>query len=63
MVAISDSYECSHYDGKCFCTVTNNFSTGHLYWSQSIVTIHTWPPLVTGHPGLHDNAALADACR
>ncbi len=22
-----------------------------------------WPPLVTGLPGLHDNAASADACR
>ncbi len=22
-----------------------------------------WPPLVTGLPGLHDNAASTDACR
>ncbi len=26
-------------------------------------TVSPWLPIVTGFPGLHDNAASADACR
>ncbi len=34
------------------------FDAMHIFGS-----VEPWPPLVTGLPGLHDNAASADACR
>ncbi len=58
---------CAHYSASLCLRRPVCFGydgcVGRLVFAVYEACFWAWPPLVTGLPGLHDNAASADACR